>query len=168
MVDYDQLLELAEQGTQPAAGAPRQAVLRRSVSTAYYAVFHALLGRVATTFVKAEFRKSRTLFYRALDHNNAKTRCVKAGKTQLDNPEKSYFGFSHFSAEIQNFANAFVQLQKLRHDCDYDPDFKIAKASTIAAIETAREAIENLATAQAQDDEMTTLFLTYLLFGLRS
>lgn len=168
MIDSDHLLELAEQETGSTAGTPRQAVLRRAVSTAYYAVFHALLGLVATTFVKAEFRKSRTLFYRALDHKAAKKGCVKAGKNLLDLQEKAYFGFSCFSPELRDFSNAFVKLQELRHACDYDPDYRVTKATAISCVEIARDAIENLEKARVQDDEMTTLFLTYLLFGLRT
>jgi uncharacterized protein (UPF0332 family) len=168
MVDYDQLLELAETETQSAAGAPRQAYLRRAVSTAYYAVFHALLTRVATTFVKTGFRKSQALFYRSLEHKTAKTRCIKSGKARLDISEKDFFGFDSFPGEIRNFANEFVRLQELRHACDYDPDFRIAKARVVAAIAKAREAIDNLRVAQENNDEATTLFLSYLLFGLRS
>jgi uncharacterized protein (UPF0332 family) len=168
MVDYDQLLELAESEIQSAVGAPRQAYLRRAVSTAYYAVFHALLGRVANSFVKAEFRKSQTLFYRAIEHKTAKTRCMKSGKAILDLPEKNFFGFTSFPDEVRDFANEFVRLQELRHSCDYDPDFKIAKARVVDAIAKAREAIENLKLAQDNDDEKANLFFSYLLLGLRS
>lgn len=168
MVDYDQLLELAEAETRTAAGAPRQAYLRRAGSTAYYAVFHAVLTLVANRFAPSGYRKSKALLYRAMDHKTAKTRCLKSGKMRLDGAEREFFGFDCFPSEIRDFANEFVRLQELRHACDYDPDFKIAKARVVAAIAKAREAIDNLRVAQEKDDEKTMLFLSYLLIGLRS
>ena len=45
---FDQADELA---TPPATGAPRQSSLRRAISTAYYALFHAILTDVADQLV---------------------------------------------------------------------------------------------------------------------
>ena len=42
---YDDLIELAEFIAKRDAGRPKQASLRRAISTAYYAVFHRACGR---------------------------------------------------------------------------------------------------------------------------
>lgn len=166
MIDPHHLLDLAqEQADAPGPGAPRQVVLRRSVSTAYYAVFHALAGNIAETFVPANLWKSRVLFYRSLEHGSARNRCKILGKNPLPLNEKSFFGTTAFSAPLRIFANTFVLLQELRHHCDYDPEYKVAKAQVQQIVEDARAAIFNL--DNANPDERNQ-FLAYLLFGIRT
>lgn len=164
----DHLLDLAEQETNPeGVGAPRQAVLRRAVSTAYYAMFHRLLWTTAESFVPARSSlwKSRVLFYRALDHGRTRERCKRLGSNPLGKEEQALFGFRSFSDDLRLFANHFVRLQELRHRCDYDPTLKISKLQARQAVEDAKKAVSifNMATP---DDR--TLFISYLLFGIRS
>jgi hypothetical protein len=166
MVDPRHLLDLAREMTKRrGAGAPRQVVLRRTISTAYYAVFHALLGRTASTFVPSSLWKSRVLFYRALDHTRAKDRCKRLGLKSLPLAEKNFFEFDCFSENLRAFANTFVELQELRHESDYDPDTKFSKDEAKEAIENAARAIECLWVADGNEANM---FLAYLLFGIRS
>ena len=62
-------------------GRPRQAELRRAVSAAYYALFHALARCCADTLVGATpASRSQTAWtqtYRALEHGYAKNQCVR-------------------------------------------------------------------------------------------
>src|ERR1700677_18967 len=53
---------------------PKHAMMRRAVSTAYYALFHALADRCAKTLVTSSGSDwdTFTLVYRALDHASAK------------------------------------------------------------------------------------------------
>ena len=164
MLNPDHLLELASDlASAQGAGAPRQVILRRAVSTAYYAVFHALCGKMAETFVPAYIWKSQVLFYRSLDHGRAKERCKKLGQNPLASNERAFFGFEAFSNELREFAN-FVLLQELRHRCDYDPDYKISKLRVQEAIEDATQAVGQLNGAGAEERNK---FLAYLLFGIR-
>ena len=94
-------------------GRPRQAELRRAVSTAYYALFHTL-ARCGADLVAGSTKQHRSQrawrqAYRALDHGETRKRCTQ--KTRL----------TEFPTEIQVFADAFVRLQRLRHWADYDP-----------------------------------------------
>ena len=92
-------------------GRPRQAELRRAVSTAYYALFHTL-ARCGADLVAGSTKQHRSAWrqaYRALDHGETRKRCTQ--KTRL----------AEFPTEIQVFADAFVRLQRLRHWADYDP-----------------------------------------------
>jgi hypothetical protein len=165
MLDPEHLLQISEKLVRnTGAGAPRQAVLRRAVSTAYYAVFHALCGQTAETFVPANNRKSRVLFYRSLDHSKARSRCKELGKSHLDTPLKNFFEITAFSDALRIFANNFALLQELRHRCDYDPDYRLSKAETQQAIDDASQAIGCLASA---DLDERNRFLAYLLFGIR-
>lgn len=165
MLDPQQLLEIArEQTDPPGAGAPRQVVLRRAVSTAYYATFHALSRAATTNFVPANAGKSRVLFYRSLDHGRVRERCKKLGLNPLPTPERSFFSMQSFEQRLRDFANGFVSLQESRHRCDYDPEFGITKGQAKQAISDAAQMISDLNDA-AQDER--NKFLAYILFGLR-
>jgi uncharacterized protein (UPF0332 family) len=113
------------------SGRSKQGHLRRSISSAYYAVFHALARCCADLLIGGPgSRRSKPAWsrvYRALDHGTAKSAC--ANKTMI----------AKFPREIQEFSRAFVQLQLKRHEADYDPDatmYKSAALANIAIIET--------------------------------
>lgn len=94
-------------------GRPRQAELRRAVSTAYYALFHTL-ARCGADLVAGSTKQHRSQSawqqtYRALDHGETRKRC--APPTRL----------AEFPIGIQDFAASFVRMQRLRHWADYDP-----------------------------------------------
>jgi uncharacterized protein (UPF0332 family) len=162
----DDLLRFAEEGMRSrGAGAPRQAVLGRSISTAYYAVFHELLGQVSQTFVGSRDRKAWSLFYRSLDHAQSKNRCKRIGRPTLDDAEAKFFGIPSFGNELRIFANLFVQLQEQRHRCDYDPEFKVTKAQAQEWVDAAGQAIQALRQIERVE---RIRFLSYMLFGLRS
>lgn len=162
------LLELAEdEAKTEGAGAPRQAILRRSVSTCYYALFHELMGQTAKRFVPGAdiHAKSHALFYRALEHGRTRERCKKVAQNTLPGPESTFFGFDRFPDHLRSFAASFVRLQELRHKCDYDPLFRITKLEAAEAIASSRNAIDTLM-IEGHDQRLTEL-LAYLLVGLR-
>jgi uncharacterized protein (UPF0332 family) len=166
MSDPGHLLELAAQlANSPGAGAPKQAVLRRSASTAYYAVFHALSWNIAVTFVPANVWKARALFYRSLEHGKTKDRCKKLGQNPLPAKEKAFFATQSFGVELRSFANSFVQLQEIRHRSDYDLEYKLTKAQAQQAVDDATQAIASLNNANADE---RSKFLAYLLFDIRT
>ena len=82
-MNWEQLIALArmlasapEHGER--RGRPQQTRLRKAVSAAYYAMFHALRASNADTLIggSPQFRRlpAWTLTYRALDHGFAKSR----------------------------------------------------------------------------------------------
>jgi len=165
MLDAGHLVQLAEKLVKsPGMGAPRQAVLRRAVSTAYYAAFHALCRGAAEAFVPANRKKSRVLFYRSLEHRRAKDACRKLGQNPLPPSKKTFFGVLAFSNGLRSFANKFVLLQELRHRCDYDSEYKTTKVQAQEAVDNAAQAIADLDNA---DGDERSMFLAYLLFGIR-
>jgi len=68
-------------------------------------------------------------------------------------------------AALQAFANTFVELQELRHSCDYDPRFRLNKVRAQGAVDDAEDAIASLHNANATEKFE---FLAYVLFGLRT
>lgn len=88
-----------------------QATLRRSVSTAYYALFHFLTEEASSNWVRPV---QRGKLARNFDHKimlNASNRCVEAYRKE---PPGS------LEFHLYSLANAFCQLQRNRQDADYD------------------------------------------------
>ena len=120
---------------------PRQANLKRAVSTAYYATFHALARLCADLIIGVGADRSRPAWrqvYRALDHGFARNACSQAGNLG-------------FLADVQDFANSFVQLQEERHRADYDPDARYSRAEAQLLISNAEQAISGLRRSRRPD-----------------
>ena len=119
-------------GASPRLGRPRQAMLRRAISTAYYAMFHALCQSNADTLVgDAATGSNAELWartYRALDHRPAKDRLA------------SYA--SAGALEMSNFASRFGNLQSERHDADYNPRRMFSRSQVINMINRAAAATQ--------------------------
>jgi hypothetical protein len=75
--------------------------------------------------------------YRALDHGIARNVCSSPMMTGFPRP-------------IQDFANAFVTMQKKRHDADYDPQCSVLKSAVLADISAAEIVIADFGRATAQ------------------
>ncbi len=119
-------------GTAPAPGRPRQVMLRRAISTAYYAMFHALCQSNADTLVGASRGRDAnglwTRAYRALDHRPAKERL--ASYRPGNNPG------------MIGFANRFGNLQDWRHDADYNPRKAFIRSQVVGLIDQAEAATQ--------------------------
>lgn len=121
---------------------PRQAELKRAVSTAYYALFHAIAQDVADLFVGAAQRPQSDAWvraYRALQHGEAKTACQQIRSAGVLPPA------------IIRCANAFILLQEQRHSADYDPAHRVLRADALEAIRLAEAAIHDLKSADRND-----------------
>lgn len=152
--------DLLAQADQLVSGSPRkpkQANLRRSVSAAYYAVFHALCWSNANALAgtgRARPERAWLQAYRAVDHGQAKSRCKTA-------KEKG------FPASIQSFADAFVALQEHRHRADYDPssDAHFTKTEVTRIVGLARSAVAAIGAANVADRRA---FAIHLLLPYRN
>ena len=123
-------------------GRPRQTSLNRAVSTAYYAMFHALCRNCADTLVgTAGTNRSIGAWqqaYRSVEHNYAKNQCAR------DEIKK-------FPSDIQDFAKNFVNIQRLRHLADYDPQYSISRSNTQLEIIYVQKAINKLQGTDRKD-----------------
>ena len=128
------LLETARSLVKNNTGRPRQADLKRCISTAYYALFHAFAQNAADCLVGTgpdTPGKAWAHVYRALDHGTAKKACGELRRRG-------------FPVSICEAAEAFVTLQQNRHAADYDPYHGVTKSDAIEAINLASVAIEKL------------------------
>lgn len=126
---------------------PLQDSLRRAVSTAYYAMFHALASSNADLMAGTphdpltEHAWSRV--YRGLNHNSAKRNLLQDRHL--------------FSPQVRHFAATFAQLQDLRHRADYDPNITFATAEVLDWIERAEAAIEGFMQADPDERKMVAI-----------
>lgn len=118
-------------GTATPPGRPRQARLRRAVSTAYYAMFNALCWSNADALVgRASTGPDADIWvevYRSLQHRDAKTRLA------------SYSRLRHDRA-VQNFARVFGNLQEQRVNADYNPLARFTRSDVVVLVDRAEAA----------------------------
>ena len=117
---------------QPPATQPAPAAMRRAISTAYYAVFHALAANNADVLIGPAHNQLTTdawiRIYRGLNHNHA--------RSQLQQNR------ANLSASVQTFADLFRDLQNERHNADYNPEATF----TIQAVTTWLNEVETTIT----------------------
>ena len=135
--------------TAPSPGRPRQAMLKRAVSTAYYAMFHALCQSNADTLVGASPAGNDIQIwvqtYRALDHRPARGRL------------ESYRSRSPHA--IRNFATQFGNLQEQRHDADYNPHKAFVRSQVASLIDRAEAATTAFCNTPEPQRRMLAIYL---------
>lgn len=137
-------------------GRPRQTDLCRAVSSAYYAMFHTLARCGADLLAGAgHSNRSQSAWgqtYRALEHGQAKNRCLNRPLV------------SQFPPAIQEFANCFAEMQRHRHYADYAPVTTFARSRVLLLIDQTEQIIARFNGAPVRDRRA---FAIYLLFRLR-
>ena len=136
---HDELLEQARHLANRERRRPKQASLRRAVSAAYYALFHALSAEVARPY-RLRVRPSAR---RLLDHGKAKQAAAKVGKNGLG----TLSGSPPCPGSLRQVADDFVVLQKDRHDADYNLGRTFNRAAVHFSIDRA-----NLRTGVRHED----------------
>ncbi|HVZ89997.1 MAG TPA: hypothetical protein VHG72_23755 [Polyangia bacterium] len=163
----EHLFEQAERLIEPPpAGPPRQVSLRRAISAAYYAVFHALLTAVADELIGKTKRNTPEyrLAYRSLDHRRLLDLCSDLKKPDLPKKVKPFAPPDGFGPDLQALAAAVVELQEKRHSADYDPLGRVKTADALLAVRTGRSAVARLARS---GEVQRKRFLTLLMFPPR-
>ena len=114
-------------------------MLKRAISTAYYAMFHALClsnaNLVAGQATDQPTREAWTRTYRSLDHGPAKDRMAR--RRSLTEPV------------LRQFATVFALLQEQRQNADYDPHSMYLREQVVTLIDLAESATERLMTTAA-------------------
>jgi uncharacterized protein (UPF0332 family) len=113
---------------------PKQASLRRAVSTAYYALFHLLISEAVANWSRVNLRAA---LGRAFDHTN-----MKAASNRLqDTRQFSFTGEDpRVAADLKAVAKTFAQLQEKRHIADYDNTTFWTRTEALAQVKSAQQA----------------------------
>ncbi len=156
---HSDLLEQAEHLIRRERRRPRQASLRRAISTAYYALFH-LMVHEATLRVRGS-PALRQKFSRAFDHGSmrsASNAFVNARPHQL----VGLTGGLPIPPQLQTLARTFVELQEARHEADYNVAARFTRNEADDLVGLARQAFhdwQTLRTDGAAQMYLAALFL---------
>lgn len=110
MLDSDEFLDLARRLADPSAGTPpSDAQLRRAVSTAYYAIFHAALTSAAERFMGAADarRPGYALLYRGFEHGRMRRVCEDVDRPIMGALHQRHLGLPTIDADLRAFATEF-------------------------------------------------------------
>lgn len=167
VLNPDHFFEQANRLISGQTGPPRQVDIRRSISAAYYATFHATITAAVDQFVGITNRdRSRYgLVYRNVTHAWLRDLCKEVQKPVLSSKFKPHAPVIGFGRDIMVFAEAMVQLQEKRHSADYDVMVRMNKSDAILAIKTAKAALRHFGNASKIQRQA---FLILLLFPPRS
>jgi hypothetical protein len=147
-------------------GSLRQADLRRTLSNAYYGLFHAILTAAADTAVGRTMRGTPlwTLAYRSISHQRLKNICDAIQKGSLKPALRRCEPVGGFGVPVRTIARAVVDLQDRRHAADYDPSLSFVQSDARAGLESARSAVDRLARLPG---DQRKAFLYLILFEPR-
>jgi hypothetical protein len=153
-IDPVQLLAAAEAlaPAKPRAGASEFTERRRAVSTAYYAVFHAISGRVtATVFPNAEeiFRQRICRWIAHIDIRTVARWVIglqaTGGQGVPSHIRELLAGIEgplHIDADTVAIAEGFLKLHEQREQADYNHEEVFDHAGTQRYIARARQVVE--------------------------
>ena len=144
------LIETVRRPTEAGAPQPTQTDLRRAVSTAYYALFHCLVGTAADLLTGSNSDHPEWhQVYRALEHGKARSACQ----------QQDVMGT--FPLEVRAFGDTFIDLQKARQNADYAHEGEYSTPEVLAIINAAEDAISKFEQA---DVRYRRSFVVHALF----
>lgn len=155
------LLEQAQFLVKREKTRPRQASLRRAVSTAYYACFHLLSSQAATQLTPGSPAGLCDRVQRSLVHGTMKAAAKSFESGSLPDYIRNLTS-RPIPARIPAIAHAFVQLQEERHKADYDVSDRFDRARAQNALALAFQLFVDWEQVRNTDD--ARVFLTSLVF----
>jgi hypothetical protein len=135
------LLRVAIQLCPNTPGRPSRAVIRRTISTAYYAAFHAISDEVARPYRRAVQPTARRLLEHGQANDVAVTLWRRGTVPWLP-------GAPACDPHLLRFAEAFTDLQTARQQADYNLNIAPTKAEATEAIEQAERVLRALEAAR--------------------
>lgn len=142
MADYhDDLLDQAEHLASLDSKKPKQANIRRAISTAYYALFDALSWEAAALLVAVKNHELRATMRRVFAHGDMRQVseyfALRKGFAPILKPLVTL----PIEPALQEVAEAFVGLQEQRHVADYNFNASMSRTDARFAIDLARRAL---------------------------
>ena len=141
---------------------PKQASLRRAVSSAYYAVFHLLVDESTRLLVSGKGRAPlRGALSRSYSHGAMRdvARSFMGGAPV--EPYRDVLTGRTIPVDLRNVAEAFVLLQQARHDADYDNTKRWSRLQALEQISLAEQAFKDWAKIRSRPE--AEAFLVALL-----
>lgn len=139
---------------------PRQASLRRAVSSAYYALFH-LLVHEASRFVTGPNAELRHLVGRAFVHGEMNKASKSFSGGSLPRKYDAVSKGRAVPAQLRDVAQAFVDLQQARHDADYNLAMSLTRSEARDLVDRTEQAFQDW--HSVREHELARLYLMCLL-----
>ena len=137
----DELLEQAYHLAQKDPDAPKEASLRRAVSTGYYALFHLLIGEAVANWNR---ERDRAKLGRAFDHGRMKAVSSEIVRRKSAAPDPAL-------DKLKEIAQVFVDMQDARHSADYDNSRAWTRKEVIDQLNLVSEAFKTWALIRHED-----------------
>jgi uncharacterized protein (UPF0332 family) len=157
----EHLLEQANHLANRERQKPRQASLRRAVSTGYYALFHLLVQAATKNWKRVP---QRALLARAFEHGTMKSACDKK-RGELNDfmraappPHPNELAIAQ---HLHSVVSAFIQTQQQRHTADYDNSKQWTRTEVLTLIGTVTAAFQSW--QAIRDEELAQDYLVYLI-----
>jgi uncharacterized protein (UPF0332 family) len=152
---HDDLLRQASQLARSEPRRPKQASLRRAVSTAYYALFHLLISEGATVMSPMNDAQLRVIVARAYQHGAMKTVASDVLKGKFS---KGYgdLGLSP-SPQLRSVARTFYGLQEKRHEADYDIGASFTRDEVLKLVTQSEQAFKDWSDVRGTKEAMVFL-----------
>ncbi len=134
----------------PGRGRPSYTAHRRGVSTAYYAVFHAIGARVVEQVFPNTDAEFRDRVRRWIGHADIKTVSSWVGQLQgtIGGNAPRHIaallapgGTPHVDADTAVIADGFLELHEKREQADYDHEAVFTRPDALGHIELARQVV---------------------------
>jgi hypothetical protein len=158
MAIAEDLLALAGRLAHPAPGEPEQSSFRRAISTAYYALFHLLVQDAVQIWSSSA--SAQLALERRFEHRVMKD-------VSLAVAQGSWKGWATptipIPAELRSVDGALVNLQRVRHQADYDNAELWGSSDVGAVIADTHDAFDNWAKIRSQP--AANEYLLSLLIG---
>jgi uncharacterized protein (UPF0332 family) len=159
---HDDLLEQAKHLANREPRRPKQASLRRAISTAYYALFHLLVDEA--TKLLAVDSKLRRLAGRAFAHDEMKQASNSFRSTGLPRHVTDVSGMG-VPPDLQLVAEVFVELQDVRHEADYNIGRMFTRRAAQYYVDRADQAFQ--AWRNVRSEPIARVYLASLLLWKR-
>lgn len=156
MAFHDDLLEQAQHLANRERKQPRQASLRRAISSAYYALFHLLIAEAVS---KWKITTQRPQLARIFEHAR-----MNAASERVLNVKVFPFTSQHpgVVVHLKRIATTFSQLYEHRQTADYDTGAQWSRTEVLALIESVAEAFRSMKAIRVEpimNDYLLSLFL---------
>ncbi|MCY4226076.1 MAG: hypothetical protein OXF06_14755 [Bacteroidetes bacterium] len=149
-MNSEHLIEIAIKLATGEGTKPRQAELRRAISTAYYGMFHSAcktyVDILAGTSPSDRNNIAWIQAYRSLSHHQILSCCTRKDIQQ------------DFPPAIRKFCREFSSLQLMRFTADYNPDETFYRSLVLKDIRKAENAIIDFNSAKLSDRKAFVTF----------
>jgi hypothetical protein len=146
---HNDLLNQARRLARLDAQKPKQANLRRSVSAAYYSLFHFLVDQSCRAAIGSLHQQSdfRAVLGRSFEHTSMRDACRSFdGGTLPAHVSKGLPAAFAIPIAIRRVAGMFVELQARRNLADYDLTERFVRSEVLWLIDQVRDAMDRFKT----------------------